>query len=429
MPVKGLKATATPEVILNTIRDNASLDYQERVPIATQQNIAEVGNAIVNYEPTRNEFLNSLINRIGMVIIQSRLYQNPLREFKKGMLEFGKDIEEIFVNLANAQSYNPEIAETEVFKRVIPDVKTIFHRMNRQDFYKVTISNDQLRTAFLSYRGIEDLIGRIVDSLYSGDNYDEFLLMKNLLVDYGNKGLFYPMTIPAVVDESSAKNFTIELRALAKSLGFMSNKYNAQGVYTFTPMEDIIIFMTPKAEALIDVESLARAFNLNYADFLGHVVIVDDFGELENVQAIVVDRQWFMVYDTFFNFTEQYNAQGLYWNYFFHHWQILSTSQFANAIVFTTETPSIESIAITPKTASVSKGQSVQFKANFITNGMASEAVTYNVVGDIKSQKTSISSNGLLTVGDDETATELTVVAISVFDPRKADTAIVTVVE
>lgn len=428
MAVKGLKATATPEAILNTIRANASSDYQERVPIATQQNIADVGNAIVNYEPTRNEFLNSLINRIGMVIIQSRLYQNPLREFKKGMLEFGKDIEEIFVNLAKAQSYNPEIAETEVFKRVIPDVKTIFHRMNRQDFYKVTISNDQLRTAFLSYRGIEDLIGRIVDSLYSGDNYDEFLLMKNLLLDYGNKGLFYPMTIPAVVDEQSAKKFTVELRALAKTLGFMSNKYNAQGVYTFTPMEDIIIFMTPKEEALIDVESLARAFNLDYADFLGHVVIVDDFGGLENVQAIVVDRQWFMVYDTFFNFTEQYNAQGLYWNYFFHHWQILSTSQFANAIVFTTETPSIESIAITPKTASVSKGQSVQFKADVVTNGMASEAVTYNVTGNITSQKTTVSSNGLLTVGNDETATELTVVAISVFDSSKTDSATVTVV-
>ena len=426
MAVKGMSKSATPEIILNTIRANASSDYQERVPVATQQNIAEVGNAITNYEPTRNEFLNALINRIGMVIIQSRLYENPLREFKKGMLEFGKDIEEIFVEIAKAQSYNPEVAETEVFKRVIPDVKTIFHRMNRQDFYKVTISNDQLRTAFLSYRGIEDLIGRIVDSLYSGDNYDEFLLMKHLMLDYGDKGLFYPITVTAVTDEATAKKLTVKLRATAKTIGFMSPNYNAQGVHTFTPMEDIIIFMTPETEALMDVESLARAFNLEYADFLGRVVIVDDFGGLENVQALMVDRQWFMVYDTFFNFTEQYNAQGLYWNYFFHHWQVLSTSQFANAIAFTTETPAITSVTISPKTATVSKGQNVQFTTTVVATGMASEAISYNVTGAV-SDNTTITSNGLLIVGSDETATELTVSAISIFNSSKNDSATITV--
>lgn len=426
MAVKGMSKSATPEIILNTIRANASSDYQERVPVATKQNIAEVGNTITNYEPTRNEFLNALINRIGMVIIQSRLYENPLREFKKGMLEFGKDIEEIFVEIAKAQSYNPEVAETEVFKRVIPDVKTIFHRMNRQDFYKVTISNDQLRTAFLSYRGIEDLIGRIVDSLYSGDNYDEFLLMKHLMLDYGDKGLFYPITVTAVTDEATAKKLTVKLRATAKTIGFMSPNYNAQGVHTFTPMEDIIIFMTPETEALMDVESLARAFNLEYADFLGHVVIVDDFGGLENVQALMVDRRWFMVYDTFFNFTEQYNAQGLYWNYFFHHWQVLSTSQFANAIAFTTEKPAITSVTISPKIATVSKGQNVQFTTTVVATGMASEAISYNVKGAV-SDNTTITSNGLLIVGSDETATELTVSAISIFDSSKNDSATITV--
>lgn len=425
MAIKGM-SKATPERILNTIRANASDEYQNRVPVATRDNIAEVGNAITNYEPTRNEFLNELINRIGMVIIQSRLYQNPLRSFKRGMLEFGKDIEEVFVEIAKAQTYDPETAETEVFKRVIPDVKTIFHRMNRKDFYKVTISNDQLRTAFLSYRGIEDLIGRIVDSLYSGDNYDEFLLMKNLMNDYGAKGLFYPITVTEVTDEATAKKLTVNLRSTAKTLGFMSNQYNAQGVHTFTPIEDIVIFMTPQTEALMDVESLARSFNLEYADFLGRVVIVDNFGGLENVQALMVDKQWFMVYDTFFNFTEQYNAQGLYWNYFFHHWQILSTSQFANAIAFTTETPSVTSVTLSPKTATASKGQKVQLTATVVATGMATETVTWAVTGtsDVKS---TITSSGELSIASDEPNTELTVTATSVFNGSKKDTATITV--
>ena len=38
------------------------------------------------------------------------------------------------------------------------DVRAAFHTMNYQKFYKATISNDQLRQAFLSWQGITDLI-------------------------------------------------------------------------------------------------------------------------------------------------------------------------------------------------------------------------------------------------------------------------------
>lgn len=165
--------------VLNTIRANASSTYQERIPEATKNNISKVGSAILNYEPARNEFLNALMNRIGYVIVTNKLAKNPLRMFKKGMLDFGDTVEEIFVDIAKAQHYDPKVAETEVFKRVKPNVGALFHKMNRQDFYKVTISNDQLQTAFLSNNGITDLIARITDSLYSGDNYDEFYSQKN----------------------------------------------------------------------------------------------------------------------------------------------------------------------------------------------------------------------------------------------------------
>lgn len=55
--------------------------------------------------------------------------------------------------------------------------------MNYQKFYPTTVSNDQLRQAFLSWQGITDLIGRIIEQLYTGANYDEFLVMKYSLQD------------------------------------------------------------------------------------------------------------------------------------------------------------------------------------------------------------------------------------------------------
>ena len=97
-------------VLLNAIRNDASISYQERVPQATQDNIKEYGSAVLSFSATTNEFLDALVNRIGKVIITSRLYKNPLAMFKKGMLDYGESIEEIFVSLAKARIYSPETA-------------------------------------------------------------------------------------------------------------------------------------------------------------------------------------------------------------------------------------------------------------------------------------------------------------------------------
>lgn len=427
----GVAKSVTAVDVLNSIRATASAEYQNRIPEATRENIADVGNAMMNYQPAQNEFLNALVNRIGLVVIQNKLWANPLAPFKRGMLDFGDSIEEIFVDICKAQQYTvapPADNPGDVFAVEIPDVKAIFHRMNRQNFYKQTINNDQLRTAFLSYRGIEDLIARIVDSMYTSDNYDEFILMKQLFVDYYNKGNFFSVQVTAPTDEASSKALARTVRAWANSLTFLTNKYNAQGVYTHTPLEDQIVLMTPQTEAMISVEVLAYAFNMDKADFLNRVVIVDDFGGLEDegVLMMLVDRDWFMVFDNFYTFTEQYNAQHLYWNYFFHHWQTLSTSQFANAICFTTEKPVVNTVTVTPSTATVAKGNSQQFTATVDATGGASTGVTWTLEGT-ETVTSTISNTGVLAVSADEANTSLTVKATSKFDSTKSGTATVTV--
>lgn len=418
------KLAATGAQVLNTIRANANYDYQSRVPEATQDNIKEVGNAILSYQATTNEFLSALVNRIGLVLITSRMYDNPLREFKKGKLEFGQTVEEIFVNIAKAHQFDPAVAESEVFKREIPDVQAIFHKMDRQNFYKATISNDQLRTAFLSYQGIEDLIGRIVDSLYSGDNYDEFLCMKQLLIQYARDGLFYSVTIPGIDTADTARQSISLLREYSNNLTFMSNTYNSMGVATTTPRSDQLIILDTHFDAVVDVEVLAQAFNMDKADFLGRRVLIDNFGELSGAVAALVDRNWFMVFDNYMSFTGQYNAEGLYWNYFFHHWQTLSTSRFSNAILFTTD--SIEgSITITPASPTVAKGAQQQFTAVYSGTGSPMQRFNWSV-GGASDASTNISSDGLLTVGAAETG-PLTVTCILDQDTSITKTATVTI--
>lgn len=419
--------------ILNTIRAGATDTYQERIPIATQQNLTNVGSAILSYDVTKNEFVDALINRIGLVLIQDKSWKNPLRKFKKGQLPFGKDIEDIFVDIVKAHEYDQQTAETEVFKRELPNIKAIFHRLDRENFYKTTVSDEALNTAFLNETGIQDLIAKIINALYTSDEYDEYLLMKQLLVQYAQKDLYYKIHADEVTDNASANKFLIQIRGLANRLKFLSPNYNAQGVHTATKPQDLIIFMTPETQAYVDVEALARAFNIDKADFIGNVVTVDDFGTLDKVVAIAVDKSFFMVYDKLYSSKTQYNAQGLYYNVFFHHWQLLSASQYANAILFTTDSvpqpgiPQVTSVTVTPATQDVTAGQTQQFSADVQVTGGAEKTVAWRIQGQTKAG-TSINQSGLLTVDSTEPAeTKIEVIATSTVNSGKYGSAQVTV--
>lgn len=438
MPVKSKYAAEQYSTVpngmqlLNVIRSDASQAYRDRVPEATQDNIAEIGNPILNYEATRNEFLDALVNRIGMVIITSRSYNNPLKRFKKGMMSLGETVEEIFVNIIKAEPYylvddQGKTAAQDEFERRLPNVLAAFHKRNRQDKYPVTIQNDDLRTAFLSYQGVEDLVSKIIEAVYTSDEYDEFLLMKNVFFEAGMRGALRPVTVPGLDSDVNAKKTMTLFRQTALDLTFMRSDSNFMGVTTHTPLDEQVIFILSSVAATVDVEVLASAFNMDKTNFIGRRVIVDDFGglEKEGVIAIAADEDWFMVFDNYLTMTSDYVASRLYYNYFLHHWETLSYSPFKNVVAFTTEAPTVTSVTITPGTAIVTKaaGGTVQLTAAVTGTGLISNNVVWTITEDANA---SVTSSGLVTIKPGITVDSLTVTATSKLDNTKSGTATIT---
>lgn len=452
MPTKPKIMTLTNSSvdILNVIRESATQNYRDYVPKATADadSIRTIGAVIMDYPALQNEFLSALVNRIGRVLITSKMYSNPWSMFKKGMLEFGESIEEIFVNMAKPFQFDPKVAESTVFKREIPDVRAAFHIMNYQKFYKSTVANDQLRQAFLSWQGITDLIAKIVDAMYTGANYDEFITMKYLMARHILDGHMNPVQIPTV-ETSNMKNIVSKVKGVSNKIEFQSDKYNLAGVYTHTLKNDQFIIVNSMFDAEMDVEVLASAFNMSKAEFMGQRVLIDSFGSLDidrlkilfaddatlnlpteaeltaldQIPAVLIDRDWFMVFDNFYNFTEQYNGEGLYWNYWYHVWKTFSVSPFANNSIFIPGAPTITSITLSPATVTVTKGNVAQFTATVVTTNFAPKSVDWS----INSTLSSIDASGKLIVGASETASTITVTATSTYDNSKTGTATVTV--
>ena len=363
--------------ILNTIRDNASLSYQNLVPeVQTAVDIPRVGEVLYGTPALANEFINALVNRIAIVRVQSATFNNPYERLKKGMLDYGETVEDIFVGITKAFTFSQEKAESRELKQYKPNVKSAFHVMNWKVLYPVSISQEQLKTAFLSNEGVTNLIAKIVDAVYTGANYDEFLLFKYLIIKSVTSGQLKPIG----VDGSDMHNYAKAFRGKSNLLPFMSTDYNAAGVLNTTPKERQVIFMDAQFNADFDVDVLASAFNMDKADFMGSLFLIDDFTTFDNdrfdvireesddleevtaaelalmanVKALLMDENWFQIYDNLAQFTEKFISSGLRWNYFYHTWKTISTSPFANAIVFVDDSADIAAPAtIAYKVASV----------------------------------------------------------------------------
>lgn len=346
--------------ILNVIRQNASYDYQQNVPeVATVNDIPRAGEIIYGTSAFANQFINALVNRIAIVRVQSATFNNPYSILKKGYIEYGETVEDIFVSIAKAVDFNVEKAAKREFQRTIPDVRSAFHVMNWRVMYPVTIQDEDLRQAFLSIDGVQNLIGKIVDAVYTAAEYDEFLLFKYLLIKAISHGKMFPTSIGAGANLSEA---AVQFRGISNLLPFMSSEFNEAEVKTNTPKARQVIFMDAMFNAEFDVNVLASAFNMDKADFMGRLFLIDNWTDfdnerfdiiransvgieevtadelalLANVKAVILDENWFQVYDNSNKFTEKYIASGLYWNYFYHTWKTVSNSPFANAVVFVT---------------------------------------------------------------------------------------------
>lgn len=351
--------------ILNVIRQNASYDYQQNVPeVTTVNDIPRVGEIIYGTPAFANQFINALVNRIAIVRVQSATFNNPYSILKKGYLEYGETVEDIFVSIAKAVDFNVEKAAKREFQRTIPDVRSAFHVMNWRVMYPVTIQDEDLRQAFLNIEGVQNLIAKIVDAVYTAAEYDEFLLFKYLLIKAISHGKMFPTSIGADTDLSKA---AVQFRGTSNLLPFMSNDYNEASVKTNTPKDRQVIFMDAMFNAKFDVSVLASAFNMEKADFMGRLFLIDNWTDfdnerfdviransdgieevtseelalLANVKAVILDENWFQVYDNNNKFTEKYVASGLYWNYFYHTWKTVSNSPFANAVVFVASTADV----------------------------------------------------------------------------------------
>ena len=330
--------------VLNTIRDNASDIYRERIPEATRTNIQDIQEGMTNPNNAvvTNEFITTLLNMIIKQVIHIKIFSDPLKSLKKGTKPLGDTIEEIYANFVQAKGFDPTGAD--LLTREMPDVKAVYHRMNRQDKYKVTISPEQIQKAFSSYDKLESFVQTIINTLYNSSELDEFVLMKQLIKQAIDNNAMKVVTIPdPVASEQNAKDFIKAVKIVSGDMVFANSNNNAyltsqttdtKELITCTPKSEQILIIDNATDVSVSIEVLAYVFNMSVAEFNDTRKIVIDAFPDTSIRAALIDEQFLQVYDDLLFFKEFENAEGLYKNYYLHVWQTLAYSNLVNAVAF-----------------------------------------------------------------------------------------------
>lgn len=467
MPTKPQNVTMNADAknadYLNAIRTSASTYYQENVPIATYDaaSVREVGRIVLNSTALTNEFYSALVNQFAFIFGSSKMFHNKWVDFKKGLIGLGELVEEFFVQIALPNNYNPDIAATEIFKRVIADVQTAIYRINVKTFYKTTINRPLLEMAFTTEGGMADLIGKVFTSMAAACEVDQMNAIKYLLARKILDGKIKTVAIPDAQTQQSDPSALARLAARIMKTDFENfffprTDYNEAGVMNWVNNKDDVTFMlTTSFGAGYDIDVLAAAFNLDYANFMGRVKRIDsltnidfkrlnaffdlpepieEFGEneigiLDKVAAITFDNGLIQWYDRLYEWHEEPNGQSLEWQNWLHYWALIASSPFANAVAYvqnvddTLGTVTAVTSPYNGKSISLPVGSSLPLTWEVEGTGIYSKEVNFTSSGIVDGTFT-VSPDGVLTVHKAKAST--TVNIVSAQDSSKKATVTIT---
>ena len=330
--------------VLNTIRDNASQAYQDRVPEATRNNLEEVGEAItdLNNAVVYNEFINTLANMLYAPMLIKKSWYNPLGKFKKGKKTFGDTVEEVYNNFIKAQTYDQTGAG--LLTRNLPDTKVVFHRMNRQDSYVLTDSPEALAKAFKSYEGLAEYLENLFTTIRNSAELDEYILMRELFAEaYNNNAMVVVSVADPQASKANAEAFIKAVKTVSGDMAFANSNNNAyltaqstdiKPIVTFSRKDEQVLIVDNPTDVTCNIDVLASAFNKSIVEFNDTQKEVIDAFPVDGMIACLVDKNFFQVYDDLFTFREFENGLGLYRNHILHVWQTIGYSILCNAVAF-----------------------------------------------------------------------------------------------
>lgn len=390
--------------MLNAVRQTMSVDYRDRVPVATRENIADIAKTLTDpYNPmARNELVPALVNLIASQSISTEAFRNPLRVLNSNAMPYGNGEQEVYVNFAQGYAHDANISIEDATAIYDSYIMALYHVINFNNDYPVTIWFEDMRGAFLDDYGLRSLVQAKVESVVSACNWDEFTTAKELIASAKRAGQIYPVHVNAVTDQESANALAKQIQSYIDKIQFPNPLYNFAGATSAAKEDTILLFVDPDTKSAMNVDSYASAYNLDRMIPKAQQVLIDNFND-DGIVAVLVDKRFFKIREQYRMMVQDNVNRGLRWNSTYTVKEMFSYSLFYPIIVFTTENVGISSITA-DNVGSVKIGTDVDFCGSFLinVNGVADTAIDVKVEGNSSPDTFVIPGTTILRIAKDE---------------------------
>lgn len=396
--------------MLNAVRQTMSVDYRDRVPVATRENIDNIAKTLTDpYNPmARNELVPALVNLIASQSISTESFRNPLRVLNSNAMPYGNGEQEVYVNFAQGYAHDANISIEDATAIYDSYIMALYHVINFNNDYPVTIWFEDMRGAFLDDYGLRSLVQAKVESVVSACNWDEFTTAKELIASATRTGKIYPVHVEKVTDQASANALAKQIQSYIDKIQFPNPLYNFAGATSAAKEDTILLFVDPDTKAAMNVDSYASAYNLDRMIPKAQQVLIDNFNDAEGIVAVLVDKRFFKIREQYRMMLQDNVNRGLRWNSTYTVKEMFSYSLFYPIIVFTTNPVKVTSI-VARDVGQVKHGTDVDFGGNFSfeDGGVTDRAIDVKVKNNSSADTFVIPGTTILRIAKDETNLKL----------------------
>lgn len=349
---------------INGIRTLSDTVYQSTVPIIdTTSSIDMISAPLLQYPNLLNQFINVLVQKVAYSKLETKIFRNPLKMLEGDNIPLGTIGEEIYINPAIGRNYDINDFAG-LLKKYESDVKVQYQKINLDEQYPVTIIRQELKKAFMSWATLEEFITNITNSLYNGAYIRQYEYTKNLVSNAYRENAVQIKVIKGLDTKELAEQFVEEARTLFLNFQSPSTKYNAwekvggygRAIISWSNPEDIVFLIRNDIQSKLDVQVLAKAFNVDSSKLLGRIIPVDNFDIYDRnykkiydgskILGIMCDNSWFRIKEQDMYMDDFRNANNRSMTYYLNVIKMYKYSFFANSVIFATEEPQTQILGL-----------------------------------------------------------------------------------
>lgn len=319
--------------LLNGIRASASTAYADLIPLATRDNITNIGNSLLTYSTAKEYFFNTIANKIAQTVIRPNKAIDKFAKFKGEQIPYGDTLEDIYVDFIDEQAFDD--TNTNPHEQFRPSVNVEYHKIDRRRQFIMTISDDAIRSAFRSAEGVDSLIMELMNTLEQTVIKHDFVLGKELLASYSAKYATQEITEITESNISTAgKDLMKAIKVAINDMGFLTDVFNYRSREVIKDKSELTLFLNKDIRAKLEVDLFANEFNFEQNLPNVDIIELDDFGSMGDTYAVLISNDAMILRDQLNNTEQLRNPRAMTTNIFKNIWGLGSMRQHENAVLF-----------------------------------------------------------------------------------------------